>query len=331
MGAANCTASCQAQWVGTSGGTYSGPADGTYSMEVTTTGSPGTAVFTCTSGISGDACNPSATYTWPGDGTPMEIGSYGVTLTVDDNQGQNNLSTLGTTWQIDVTAATGDGVLTAGDSWTIDATAATAGCDTDPEPDMITFCLVCHDSAGNDTPQLVPAGVTLSPDLLNIADTYSATDYHGAPAGSNSANGFMKAPWQDINANGDGTWANAELTEAYAALQCTTCHDGHGSDNIFHLKTQINVRGVQLWVGGGPGSGIEGNPFTAASDHGFGDTTYRLPCFIGSTQVSCDEPGASQQDHKWGAWCSFCHDEQTHGRAEGDTCRTGHRHGGGAF
>jgi predicted CXXCH cytochrome family protein len=314
-----------------SGGTYGGAGGGTYTVTVTTGGRANQAVIDCTGldcGAGTNVCGstgPQCAY-----GTAFAVGGEGVTITISDAGARNNF-VAGDDWTITITPASGDGVLTAGDTWTIAATTATDGCSTDPEPDMITFCLVCHDSAGNDTPQLVPAGVTLSPDLLNIAQTYSVTDYHGAPAGSNSANGFMKAPWQDINANGDGTWANAELTEAYAALQCTTCHDGHGSDNIFHLKTQINVRGVQLWVGGGPGSGIEGNPFTAASDHGFGDTTYRLPCFIGSTQVSCDEPGASQQDHKWGAWCSFCHDEQTHGRAEGDTCRTGHRHGGGAF
>ena len=261
VGAANCIANCAAQWVGTSGGSYSGPADGTYNMEVTTTGTPGNAILTCTSNISGDACNPSQDYIWASDGGVISIGSYGVTIAIADNQGQANLSTLGTTWEIPVTAASGDGVLTLNDTWTIAATAATAGCSTDPEPDMVTFCLVCHDSAGGDTPPPgPPAGVTISSSLLNIASTYSTTDQHGRLDGTGGSNGFMKAPWQDIVANGDGTWANAELPNPYAALQCTSCHDGHGSDNIFHLKTSINIRGIQMKVGGGPGSGMESRP-----------------------------------------------------------------------
>jgi predicted CXXCH cytochrome family protein len=136
-------------------------------------------------------------------------------------------------------------------------------------------------------------------------------------------------------ANGDGTWANAELSAPYASLQCTTCHDGHGSDNSYHLKTSISVRGQLMSVGGGPGSGLESAPFSANSDHSPGDTTYRMPCFLGGSQagdqVSCDTPGSSQLTLKWGAWCTFCHDMQTHGQSETVTCRTGHRHGAGAF
>jgi predicted CXXCH cytochrome family protein len=348
VGPANCVANCEAQWVGTSGGTYSGPANGTYSLEVTTTGSPGNAILTCTSSIAGDACNPSTTYVWAGDGTPFSIGSYGVTIAIADNQGQANLNTLGTTWDIAVTAAAGDSVLTAGDTWTIAATAATAGCSTADEPDMVTFYVVCHDTGGGGSPPGVP-GVTMSTSLLDIGAAYP-TDRHGQLlTGNTSGNGFMKAPWQDVPGTDDGSgtgttagdgFADQELTSpTYAAMQCDSCHDGHGSPNIFHLKTSINVRGIQLSVGGGPGSGFEGVDigggvlrFTTVSDYGPGDTTYQLPCFSGNSQVSCGDPGAEQRDHGWGAFCTFCHDMQTHGQSEdNDSCRTGHMHGGGAF
>ena len=316
VGAASCTAGCAAQWVGTSGGSYSGPANGTYSIQVTTGGAPGSAVLTCTSNISGDACNPSQDYIWASDGGVISIGSYGVTIAIADNQGAASLS-AGTTWQIAVTAAAGDGVLSAGDTWTIAATASTAGCSTDAEPDMVTFCLVCHDNNP-------PPGVTMSPSLLNVADAYQSADQHGRIAGNNGGNGYMKAPWQNI---GVGPWASSELANPYAALQCNTCHDGHGSDNIFHLKTSINVRGIQMTVGGGPGSGFEvADGFTS-----FGSTTYTLPCFSGTTQVDCSVAGGTQVDHKWGGFCTFCHDMQTHGQAEDNTCRSGHMHGGGAF
>lgn len=326
VGTATCTTNCLDD-TATSGGTYNGPSNGTYTLAVTTSGTSGAAQLTCTTAIAGDACNPSTTYTWS-NGTAIPIGSYGVTIAITDPDNSPNNRTLevGEQWQIPVTAggSTGDGILTSGDTWTIAATAATAGCSTAPEPDMVTFCLVCHDNAP-------PAGVTMSPNLVNIASAYNSSDQHGRIAGNNGANGYMKAPWQDVVANGDGTWANSELPNPYAALQCTTCHDGHGTDNIFHLKTSITVRGQQMAVGGGPGSGFESNPFTAASDYGPGASTYKLPCFIGSTQVSCSQAGSAQQDHKWGAFCTFCHDMQTHGQSEDNTCRTGHRHGGGAF
>jgi len=38
-----------------------------------------------------------------------------------------------------------------------------------------------------------------------------------------------------------------------------------------------------------------------------------------------------QADHYWGAWCSFCHQMESHGQAEDNKCRQGHMHGGGNF
>ena len=211
-------------------------------------------------------------------------------------------------------------MLSLNDTWTIAATKA--GCDATTEPDMVTFCLVCHDGTR-------PAGVTMSASMVNIATAYRDADQHGRIAGNNGANGYMKGPWQNV---APGTWAGSELANPYASVQCNNCHDGHGSANLFHLKTSVQVRGVQMTVGGGPGSGLESKPFTAASDYGAGDPSYLLPCFdSGGTQVSCSTPGSTQLDHKWGAWCSFCHDLQTHNQSESTTCRSGHRHGGGAF
>jgi predicted CXXCH cytochrome family protein len=316
-----------------SGGTYAGTADGTYTVTVTNGGRARDVIIECTGLDCGGGtivCQPS------GSGgpqcaydSPFDVGSNGVNITISDAGARDFVT--GDDWTIAVTGPSGDTVLTAGDTWTIDATAATAGCDTAPEPDMITFCLVCHDEDGTIDPPDAPPGVTMSPNLVNIAAAYRDNDQHGRLDGTGGGNGLMKAPWQDIVANGDGTWANAELDFPYAALQCNTCHDGHGSDNIYHLKTSITVRGQVMSVGGGPGSGLEASPFTAASDHSPGDTEYFLPCFIGNTQVSCSEPGSTQDTLKWGAWCTFCHDMQTHGQTEDVTCRTGHRHGAGAF
>ena len=40
-----------------------------------------------------------------------------------------------------------------------------------------------------------------------------------------------------------------------------------------------------------------------------------------------------QEDHYWGAWCSFCHkmDGGHPAKVEIDSCTNGHMHGGGAF
>jgi hypothetical protein len=193
---------------------------------------------------------------------------------------------------------------------------------------MVTFCLTCHDGS-------TPPGVTMSPNIVNIAGVYGGTNQHGNVAGNNGSNGYMKAPWQDVVANGDGTFANAEIPFPYAALQCTFCHDGHGTDNLFHLKTSINIRGQQMWVGSAPSGDFTTNPFTPGMDYGFGDTTYKLPCFDGTgTQVSCSTPGAAQEgtDRKYGAWCTFCHDLGSHNVVDETTsCRTGHRHSQTAF
>jgi hypothetical protein len=194
---------------------------------------------------------------------------------------------------------------------------------------MVSFCLVCHDGT-------TPAGVTMSTGMVNIADVFNGTNQHGNVAGNNGSNGYMKAPWQDVVANGDGTWANAELSNPYAALQCTFCHDGHGTDNIYHLKTSISIRGQQMAVGSSPSGDFTTNPFTPGIEYGFGDTTYKLPCFngIGGAQVSCSDVGAVQDggNRKWGAWCTFCHDLGSHNVVDETTaCRTGHKHSGTAF
>jgi hypothetical protein len=260
-------------------------------------------------------------------GTPVDVGNFGVTISFTDGGAQDGLLDENEQWTILATVGS-PGSLTLGNKWTIAVTASTAGCVSTPEPDMVTFCLTCHDGT-------TPAGVTMSPNMINIADMYDGTNQHGNVAGNNGTNGFMKAPWQDVVTFGDGTWANAEIAEPYAALQCTFCHDGHGTDNIFHLRTSITIRGQVMAVGGAPGGEFTTDPFTTGIEYGFGDTTYKLPCFnAGGTQVSCTDPAAAQEgtDRKWGAFCTFCHDLASHNAVVEDTsCRTGHRHAGTAF
>ena len=56
---------------------------------------------------------------------------------------------------------------------------------------------------------------------------------------------------------------------------------------------------------------------------------------IGQTQVTeyfLPNNGTDGQDmYFWGAWCSFCHQMESHNRSETAACNTGHKHGGGNF
>jgi cytochrome c553 len=171
------------------------------------------------------------------------------------------------------------------------------------EPDMIEFCTACHgeDKDPGTTTVWEGAGSSvMSTDLLQIGGaggTYTA-DFHGTAFGGSGGNGFLKPPYT--------------VDTAYAAMQCTDCHGAHGSPNIFNLKSSITINGTVMQTGGWDTG--------KAGDIGFKVTTnYDL----------ADANGGTQDDHQWGAWCSFCHQMEAHGLAETKTCTGGHMHGGG--
>ena len=139
----------------------------------------------------------------------------------------------------------------------------------------------------------------LSDDLYSIADKY-VNDFHGNAFGGTGGNGFLKPPFQ--------------VDQAYAAMQCTMCHGAHGSDNIFNLKSSITVNGTVMSTGASDQPwGSKGN----LKDVKF--TTYTLEAAGGGTQTNM----------QWGAWCSFCHNMDSHSLDETKTCNGGHKHAGG--
>ncbi len=171
------------------------------------------------------------------------------------------------------------------------------------EPDNIQFCLACHDGSA-------PAGVTMSSGMVNLGTSYSGKQ-HGTgegSSGSRTGKGNLKVPWttqSDFDAGNDPT-------DPYAALNCTTCHGAHGSDNIFNLRSSITVAGVQMSVGGKDSD---------SEFFGISGTTYTLPV-----------NGGSQNQQEYGAWCTFCHEMNAHaGVDETTTCQSGHQHGNSAF
>jgi hypothetical protein len=179
------------------------------------------------------------------------------------------------------------------------------------QPDYIQFCLSCHDGT-------TPPGVTM-PTMVNMAlDSNGGgypRDHHGpieGNAGSKVGKGSMKKPYVT-----DAEFAAGDdPATPYAAMNCSDCHGAHGSPNIANLRSSITIGGVVMTVGGEPGTGVLNEA------HYAGSSTYILP------EIS----GGSQQDHYWGAWCTFCHRMEGHpGKVETDACTTGHMHGGGAF
>jgi hypothetical protein len=178
-----------------------------------------------------------------------------------------------------------------------------------PEPDYIQFCLACHDG----TPP--SASVTMSTSLINMAAAWN-NDQHGngdASTGTSIGKGNLKPPW-----NTQATYeAGDDPAVNYAALNCTTCHGAHGSGNIFNLRESITVAGVVMSTGC-PG----GEAWCSGSEFaGITGTSYTLPV-----------NGGSQNDHEWGAWCTFCHNMSAHrGVDETTGCTSGHKHNANSF
>jgi hypothetical protein len=167
---------------------------------------------------------------------------------------------------------------------------------------MIEFCTACHDGAGGSSQA---GSAVLSTNLLQIGGaggTYTS-DFHGESFGGSGGNGFLKPPF--------------EVDTAYASLQCTTCHGAHGSDNIFNLRSSITV---------GVGTASETIMSTGGWDTG---KTGDIGFVVGTTYTMDTAGEGVQEDHQWGAFCSFCHQMEGHGLDETKTCTGGHMHGGG--
>ena len=91
--------------------------------------------------------------------------------------------------------------------------------------DLVTFCLDCH---GN------PAGVTSSA-LGAIPQINWATDIHGTAVGlANHNKGTLNLPYTEPPSGGLGDYV----------LSCLDCHESHGSENAYLLRSEVN--GVQV-------------------------------------------------------------------------------------
>lgn len=125
--------------------------------------------------------------------------------------------------------------------------------------DSIKFCLACHDNT-------VPAGT--SPEVsmgaanpgglpMNIATRYLATGNTGIAHGNGRGNYMNENDQRPRYPYQSSTYSNTPPARAYAAIQCTACHDPHGSQNVYFLREYIVVDGVNMnasntYLGGAP-------------------------------------------------------------------------------
>jgi len=94
-----------------------------------------------------------------------------------------------------------------------------------------TACLRCHSGT-------TPSGVTMPASVTNVGATWSnatSGDLHGDRAGTGWS-GSLVAPY----------------TRGFPAIRCETCHDPHGSANLFHIPETVNGKsGISVTSGSG--------------------------------------------------------------------------------
>lgn len=99
---------------------------------------------------------------------------------------------------------------------------------------LSSFCLKCHDGVYPSALQVSPFNRGIKPGplvLTNVQEKYrlgfdGAADRHGESAGASA--------WQDPIFGFDDTFNYQNRV-----LPCGTCHEPHGSDNAFHLKSSM--------------------------------------------------------------------------------------------
>lgn len=145
----------------------------------------------------------------------------------------------------------------------------------------IEFCLKCHGDS-------VPAGITIPGVYWPGGYSYSSLAFQ----------------WENFNSHGEQfalgsssrpTFdAGASLKDLYfygmGPLQCTDCHDPHGSQSVFHLKTNVNGQDVPV-ITEADGSDTQDVEQWCAACHTLND-----------------------QHEWWGTDCLQCHQ---HGRSTG--------------
>ena len=100
-------------------------------------------------------------------------------------------------------------------------------------------CLRCHGATQ-------PSTVVMPSSVTNIAATWDtgdavANDFHGAGAGGEP--GYYQGQYYGYLKNG----LAAGFSRPNAPISCETCHDPHGSSNLYHVPTTVNGVGVSRY------------------------------------------------------------------------------------
>jgi hypothetical protein len=294
IGAATCTANCNDD-TPTSGGTYTGPDDGTYTV-TTTGGNSGSATLTCTSDITGDtSCGFD---TW-NDNTPVAIGIYGVTLNIDDTIAWDTGTDLANGYSVDipVTAEVTGGTV---DYFTAHNTTASSSLPTEA-------CLTCHGGSDSTVTETVTDhnvhGATNDFMLSGLIDGATVTNTEEEVCfACHDATGNAST---DIETAVSATYHHSP-TDGTNPVECLECHNPHAANSAPKQPSGTNVPNLPGALTGVPGVDASGTPVAVASEeyeicfrcHGdSGVAVTPLARLMNSTNLRVDFDSANPTHH----------------------------------
>jgi len=126
---------------------------------------------------------------------------------------------------------------------------------------MVGFCLECHDKAYpiKEGVRTVASGTYLwgivssapsQADINSVMAVDYANNYHGDLAATETFdNHTIPGTTEFVNRDIDYGPLKAPYSRGYPALDCTVCHDEHGSGQVFAFKENINGQAVNVGNG----------------------------------------------------------------------------------
>jgi len=192
----------------------------------------------------------------------------------------------------------------------------------DATADSIKFCLACHDNTvPTGTSPAVSMGAANPAGLpMNIATRYLATGNTGIAHGNGRGNYMNENDQRPRYPFQSSTYSNTPPARAYAAIQCTTCHDPHGSQNVYLLREYIVVDGINMNAGRTylPGAAISIPAWPIDGNGRLYDDFYGKFC------GTCHSGSGDWRDHKGGmggtpTTSTRCDNEHRWSRYQGGT------------
>jgi predicted CXXCH cytochrome family protein len=201
-------------------------------------------------------------------------------------------------------------------------------------PSTYLFCLACHDNASQGADTNVMGGVwqgamqSGSTTTTLISGAFGSVDALKPAAYLYDSNGLAVTSTHLINSGSWGAYGGGLFGETSATItnggnyvqlygtgnkivmDCTTCHDPHGSSNYRILKDAVNGVTVGGYTGGGQNPTPA--PFVISNETGYPQTGFALhtlyPGYVANYTKAqyAKAPGGAIEKGMTG-WCSGCH------------------------